>query len=110
MPEAQAESRSFQVKVTGPCPPGVYTGMFGRIFIPLEEEEVLVVPRQAVRQVGQLEEVDVVEDGRTMPPRGPHRPGASDDECRGALRPARGRAGCRRLRTSRFDRRTERID
>ncbi len=22
VPEAQAESRSFQVKVTGPCPPG----------------------------------------------------------------------------------------
>ena len=44
VPEAQAESRSFQVKVTGPCPPNVYSGMFGRIFIPLEDEEVLVVP------------------------------------------------------------------
>jgi RND family efflux transporter MFP subunit len=64
VPEAQAESRSFQVKVTGPCPPGVYSGMFGRIFIPLEDEEVLVVPAAAVRRVGQLEEVDVVEDGR----------------------------------------------
>lgn len=64
VPEAQAESRSFQVKVTGPCPPGVYSGMFGRIFIPLEDEEVLVVPDAAVRRVGQLEEVDVVVDGR----------------------------------------------
>lgn len=63
VPEAQAESRSFQVKVTGPCPPGVYSGMFGRIFIPLEDEAVLVVPPGAVRRVGQLEEVDVVEDG-----------------------------------------------
>ena len=63
VPEAQAESRSFQVKVTGPCPPNVYSGMFGRIFIPLGEEEVLVVPPQAVRRVGQLDEVDVVEDG-----------------------------------------------
>lgn len=65
VPEAQAESRSFQVKVTGPCPPGVYSGMFGRIFIPLEDEEVLVVPPGAVRRVGQLEEVDVVE-GNTV--------------------------------------------
>jgi membrane fusion protein (multidrug efflux system) len=63
VPEAQGESRSFQVKVTGPCPPNVYSGMFGRIFIPLGEEDVLVVPPQAVRRVGQLDEVDVVENG-----------------------------------------------
>jgi RND family efflux transporter MFP subunit len=63
VPEAQAESRSFQVKVTGPCPPNVYSGMFGRIFIPLDDEEVLVVPPAAVSRVGQLEEVTVLEDG-----------------------------------------------
>jgi RND family efflux transporter MFP subunit len=63
VPEAQSASRTFQVKVTGPCPEGIYTGMFGRILIPLEEEEVLVMPRQAVRKVGQLELVDVVERG-----------------------------------------------
>lgn len=61
VPEAQAESRSFQVKVTGPCPPDIYSGMFGRIFIPLEDEEVLVVPVAAIRKVGQLDEVDVIE-------------------------------------------------
>ena len=60
VPEAQSASRTFQVKVTGPCPPGIYTGMFGRILIPLEEEQVLVIPRQAVRNVGQLELVEVV--------------------------------------------------
>lgn len=65
VPEAQAASRAFQVKVTGPCPPGIYTGMFGRILIPLDEEPVLVVPRQAVRNVGQLELVDAVEQGRS---------------------------------------------
>jgi RND family efflux transporter MFP subunit len=63
VPEAHAESRSFLVKVTGPCPPNVYSGMFGRIFIPLGDEEVLVVPPQAVRKVGQLHEVDVLENG-----------------------------------------------
>ena len=64
VPEAQSASRSFQVKVIGPCPAGIYTGMFGRILIPLDEEEVLVIPRQAVRSVGQLEQVEVWKDGR----------------------------------------------
>lgn len=63
VPEAQAASRSFTVKVTGPCPPSVYSGMFGRIFIPLEDEEVVVVPAAAVFKVGQLDMVDVVVDG-----------------------------------------------
>lgn len=64
VPEAQSASRSFQVKVTGPCPTGIYSGMFGRILIPLENERILVVPRAAVRKVGQLELVQVVENGR----------------------------------------------
>lgn len=59
VPRAEAESRSFTVKVTGPCPPGAYSGMFGRISIPLEDEQVLVVPQAAVLRVGQLELVDV---------------------------------------------------
>ncbi|MGA2797155.1 MAG: efflux RND transporter periplasmic adaptor subunit [Thermoguttaceae bacterium] len=64
VPEAQSATRTFQVKVTGPCPSGIYTGMFGRILIPLEEEQVLVIPRRAVRNVGQLELADVLENGR----------------------------------------------
>ena len=64
VPEAQAASRSFTVKVTGPCPPGVYTGMFGRIYIPLDDEEVVVVPAAAVVHVGQLDMVRVWQDGR----------------------------------------------
>ena len=64
VPEAQSASRSFQVKVTGPCPAGIYSGMFGRILIPLQEERVLVIPRQAVQEVGQLELVEVVTNGQ----------------------------------------------
>jgi RND family efflux transporter MFP subunit len=65
VPEAQPASRTCQIKVTGPCPPNVYSGMFGRVLIPLpEKERVLVIPRQAVRRVGQLELVDVVDAGR----------------------------------------------
>lgn len=63
VPEAQAASRAFQVKVIGPCPTGIYTGMFARMLIPLDEEQVLVVPRQAIRNVGQLELVDIFDNG-----------------------------------------------
>ena len=66
VPEAQAASRSFTVKVVGPCPPGVYSGMFGRIYIPLENEKIIVVPAAAVRRVGQLELVQVVDEGQLL--------------------------------------------
>ncbi len=66
VPEAQSASRSFQVKVTGPCPTGIYSGMFGRLVIPLQKEEVLVIPQRAVQEVGQLELVEVVTGGRPI--------------------------------------------
>ncbi|MCC6361308.1 MAG: efflux RND transporter periplasmic adaptor subunit [Phycisphaerales bacterium] len=55
VPEADPASRSFAVKVTGECPDGVYAGMFGRLLIPLDDEDVLVIPRAAVQSVGQLD-------------------------------------------------------
>lgn len=63
VPEAESVSRTFSVKVTGSCPPDVYSGMFARLLIPLEEERVLVIPAEAVRHVGQLDLVEVVEKG-----------------------------------------------
>jgi len=63
VPEAESSSRAFQVKVTGHCPEGVYSGTFGRILIPLDEEQVLVIPRQAVQSVGQLDLVNVASNG-----------------------------------------------
>lgn len=65
VPEAESASRTFSVKVTGPCPPGIYTGMFGRLLIPLDDEEVIVVPRSVVRRIGQLTIVDVA-DGEVL--------------------------------------------
>lgn len=59
VPEAESSSRAFHVKVTGPCPEGVYSGMFGRILIPLDDQQVLVIPRRAVQSVGQLDLVKV---------------------------------------------------
>ena len=61
VPEAATASRTFAVKVSGPCPPGVYSGMFGRLLIPLGREQVLVVPNNAVRRIGQLTIVDVAD-------------------------------------------------
>lgn len=54
VPESDSLSRAFQVKVTGPCPPGVIPGMFGRLTIPLGQREELRIPRSAVRRVGQV--------------------------------------------------------
>ncbi|MBX7168962.1 MAG: efflux RND transporter periplasmic adaptor subunit [Pirellulales bacterium] len=66
VPEAETASHSFTVKVTGPCPPGVYSGMFGRIVLPLSDEELVMVPATAVRRVGQLTMVDVATAGRVV--------------------------------------------
>jgi RND family efflux transporter MFP subunit len=62
VPEADVATRSFTVKVTGPCPPGAYSGMFGRLMLPQGDETILVVPAAAVQRVGQLTMVDVVKD------------------------------------------------
>lgn len=63
VPEAETSSRTFQVKVTGPCPEGVYAGMFGRLSIRIGEESVLLIPREAVRTIGQIECVDLASNG-----------------------------------------------
>jgi len=64
VPEAESASRTFQVKVTGNCPPGIHSGMFGRVIIPLESRDVLLIPTTAVGRVGQLDLVDSVTNGR----------------------------------------------
>ena len=61
VPESDVASRSFAVKVTGPCPPDIHSGMYGRLLIPLDEENLLVIPQAAVRRVGQLDMVDVAD-------------------------------------------------
>ena len=66
VPEAQARSRTFEVKVVGPCHPGVLTGMFGRLRIPLGDDDQLRVPSAAVQSVGQLDFVYVIGVGQTV--------------------------------------------
>ncbi len=63
VPEAEAATRSFLVKVVGPCPPGVVSGMFGRLLVPIGDREEIRIPAGAVRSVGQVDLVYAVVDG-----------------------------------------------
>jgi len=65
-PVADAQSRTFLVKLDLPQTPGLRTGQFGRVAIPLSETSVLRIPVSAVVQRGQMEIVFVVEKGRAQ--------------------------------------------
>jgi len=60
VPQAQALSRSFLVKVSMPQADDLYEGMFGRMLIPAGRRRHLCVPIGAIRTLGQLQFVDVV--------------------------------------------------
>ena len=60
VPEASGMSRSFQVKVTGPCTPEVLSGMFGRLTVKIGERQEIRIPHSALRRIGQLDIVFVV--------------------------------------------------
>ena len=62
VPRAQANSRSLLVKVTLPQDqlPGLYIGMFGRLSLPIDQLDRVVVDTATVQTVGQLHLVDVV--------------------------------------------------
>lgn len=66
-PLADPVTRSFLVKVRLPEVPGLYPGMFGRLMVPLGEEEGVLIPETAVIRVGQLETV-MVESGDNWQP------------------------------------------
>ena len=66
VPQAQAASRSFLVKLRLPKIKGAYEGMFGRLKVPVGERRHLCLNQQAVQTVGQLTFVDVVHDDNTL--------------------------------------------
>ena len=66
VPQAEAGSRSFLVKVDLPKTEGLYTGMFGRILIPAGERKRLLAPEAAFERIGQLTFVSVVGEGRRV--------------------------------------------
>lgn len=80
VPQSAPGSRSMLVKVTGPCPPGATTGMFGRMILPLGQEQVLLVPRSAVERVGQLAYLHVLSGDPPAPQRRLVRLGRTHDD------------------------------
>jgi RND family efflux transporter MFP subunit len=63
-PISTTSSRTFKVRTERLAIPGLIPGMFARLSIPMGETRGLLIPKAAVRQVGQLTMVQVVKDGR----------------------------------------------
>ena len=63
-PEADPATRTFLVKAPLPAGAKASPGNFGRLLFRTGEREVVLVPAGAVRRVGQLETVKVLEDDR----------------------------------------------
>jgi RND family efflux transporter MFP subunit len=68
VPQVQAGSRSMLMKIQLPPDKSgdLYVGMFGRVYLPVGESQRLVVPATAVREVGQLQLVDIVRADRSL--------------------------------------------
>ena len=59
--QTASSSRTFLVKAPLPFRPDLRPGMFGRLFFDGQERQVLLIPAAAVKNIGQLETVQVVE-------------------------------------------------
>ncbi len=60
VPATDVASRTFLVKVSGPCPPGLFKGMYGKLRLPVGKIKEIRIPLSAVGTVGQLTLVKVV--------------------------------------------------
>ena len=60
VPKSDPSTRTVSVKVTLPPDPELVNGLFGRLRVPHGQYDALVVPSEAVREVGQLMLVEVV--------------------------------------------------
>lgn len=63
VPALEPGSRTFTAKINLPAGPMVRSGMFGRAAFRLGEKQAVQVPERAVRSIGQLEQVYVVDQG-----------------------------------------------
>ncbi len=62
IPQADPRTRTLLVKISLPLQAGLVSGQFGTLAVPTGTYQALVIPRRAVRQVGQLQLVNVVDD------------------------------------------------
>ncbi len=58
-PRSDPSTRTVLVKVSLPPRPGLVAGLFGRLRVPVGEYRSLAIPVRAVKEVGQLEMVEV---------------------------------------------------
>ncbi len=66
-PAGDEDARSFMVRLgMESATKDLYPGMFARMLIPVETEEILMIPEEAVRMIGQLETVQVINDLQTQ--------------------------------------------
>jgi RND family efflux transporter MFP subunit len=63
-PISATSSRTFKVRTARLAIPSLTPGLFARLSIPLGEARGLLIPQAAVRRVGQLTMVEVVQEGR----------------------------------------------
>lgn len=63
VPAADPATRTFVVKADLPPDPDLFPGMFGRLLIPVQERQAVLVPGAALRRVGQLDMVLARMDG-----------------------------------------------
>ncbi|MGE5297024.1 MAG: efflux RND transporter periplasmic adaptor subunit [Solirubrobacterales bacterium] len=61
VPQADPLTRTILVKVDLPQDAGLVSGLFGRLLVPIGDYSALVVPKNTIRQSGQLHLVRVVE-------------------------------------------------
>jgi RND family efflux transporter MFP subunit len=66
VPVTDPGARSVLIKTRAKQQPGLVPGMFARLRIPQGEEQVLLIPRRYLHQVGQLDVVWVVQDGQIV--------------------------------------------
>ncbi|MDM8517208.1 efflux RND transporter periplasmic adaptor subunit [Desulfobacterales bacterium HSG16] len=61
VPYADPMTRTFLVKASLPDIDGLFPGMFGKLLIPVQEHDVVMIPENSVSRVGQLELIQVRE-------------------------------------------------
>jgi RND family efflux transporter MFP subunit len=63
VPQVDAASRAYAVKIDLPALPNLRSGMFGRAWFPMGARKVVAVPTSSIVERGQLQSVFVIEDG-----------------------------------------------
>lgn len=64
VPNIDPQTRTFVVKVNLPTNANIFPGMFGRLLIPIATKEIIVIPKSAIIEHGQLKFVNVIQNNR----------------------------------------------